>query len=121
MFRAATLVLVCLAVGPGGAAPKLKPKPPAVSSLVGTKWVGLTYEKQPLVVEFKADGEVAISYNNSPVKNTGWTQDGDKVYFHMNMKYCEFNGKVVGDKLDGTSENVTGLKWETALTRERAR
>jgi len=118
MFRLATLFVLGLAAS-GSAAPKLKPKPPEVPSLVGTKWVGITYEKQPLLIEFKADGQVAITYNNSLVQNTGWTQDGDKIYFHMNKKYCEFNGKVSGDRLEGMSHNVTGLKWETNLTLER--
>ena len=53
------------------------------------------------MIEFKADGEVTITDNTTLCQNTGWSQDGDTVYFHMNMKYCEFNGRVTGTSSGG--------------------
>ena len=120
MIRLASFLVVALAAGPGWAAPKLKPKAPDAPVLVGTRWVGVTSDSGgPLILDFKADGELAVSYNGRPTPDCGWSQDGDKIYYHMNKKYLEFNGRVNGDKLDGTSHNRAGKVWETSLTRDR--
>ncbi len=119
MLRLASFLVVALAVGPGSAAPRLKPKAPETPALAGTTWTGLNYEKHAMTVEFKAGGEMVYTYNGVTHRNATWTQDGDKVYFEMNMKYCEFHGKLSGDSLEGESHNVTGLCWSTSLTRNR--
>jgi hypothetical protein len=120
MIRLASLLVIALAVGPSWAAPKLKPKAPEPPALAGT-WTGLNYEKHTMTVEFRAGGEMVYSYNGATYRNATWTQDGDKVYFEMNMKYCEFHGKLSGDSVEGESHNVAGLRWSTSLTRNRDR
>lgn len=35
----------------------------------------------------------------------------------MNNRYCEFEGKLVGDAIEGESHNVTGKRWATRMTR----
>jgi hypothetical protein len=38
----------------------------------------------------------------------------------MNNKYCEFDGKMNGDAIEGESHNVAGKKWTTKMTRAKA-
>src|SRR5262245_26947622 len=117
MSRLASLAVLALTVVPSWAAPKLKPKAVETLSVADTTWTGLTYEKHPITIEFKAGGEMVYSYNGQTYRNATWTQDGEKVYFEMNQKYCEFNGKLAANTLEGESHNVTGLRWPTVLTR----
>src|SRR5262249_3197851 len=110
------MVLILFVAVPLIAAPALKPvnKTP---SLVGTTWTGNSFEKQSIVLEFAADGQVAVTYNGNPVANTEWKQDGDKVHFSLNSKYCEFDGKFVEGRIVGQCYNVAGNRWDVTLTR----
>jgi hypothetical protein len=99
------------------AAPALKPPPNKATPLAGTTWVGSTAEGWEMTIEFVADGSMNVSYKETKFKTASWKQDGDKIYWEMNKKYCEFNGKMTGDAIEGESHNVAGKKWETRLTR----
>jgi hypothetical protein len=109
-------ILIVIPAIPVFAAPALKPanKTP---SLVGTTWSGNSFEKQTMILEFAADGQVVVTYNGSPVANTSWKQDGDKIYFSLNSKYCEFDGKYVEGRIVGQCYNVAGNRWDVTLTR----
>jgi hypothetical protein len=98
------------------AAPQLKPvkKHP---SLVGTAWTGNSFEKQTMTFEFGPGGQVTAMYNGAPVKAASWKQDGDKIWFELNNKYCEFDGKIVGDRIEGQCHNVAGTRWDVVLTK----
>ncbi len=74
-------------------------------------------EGWPMTVEFRTDGSMNVSYRNTSFHTASWTQKGDKIYWEMNKKYCEFNGKLTGATIEGESHNVTGKKWTTKLTR----
>lgn len=115
MIRRILLVLLAVAV-PVFAAPALKPAN-MTPSLVGTTWSGNSFEKQTMVLEFAADGQVTITYNGNPVANTTWKQDGEKIYFSMNSKYCEFDGKYNEGRIVGQCYNVAGNRWDVTLTR----
>lgn len=110
------LVLVAI---PVGAAPALKPVNKA-PSLVGTTWSGNSFENQTMVLEFAADGQVAVTYNGNPVANTAWKQDGDKIYFSLNSKYCEFDGKYNEGRIVGQCYNVAGNRWDVTLTQVKS-
>lgn len=112
------VVLTLLAAGPLVAAPRLKPRtPPAVPPLAGTAWAGKTAEGWDMTIEFQAEGKMAVSYNGASYNRASWKQDGEKVYFEMNDKYCEFDGKLAGDTIEGESRNVTGKTWSTKLSK----
>jgi hypothetical protein len=112
---AAALLATLLAVT-ATAAPRLKPEKKA-QSLVGTAWTGNSYEKQTMTFEFGPDGTVVAHYNGTHVKAASWKQDGDKVWFELNNKYCEFDGKIVGDRIEGQCHNVAGTRWDVVLTK----
>jgi hypothetical protein len=115
-----TIVLALVAV-PTAAAPQLKPEAKKVPSLAGTSWAGQTAEGWSMTIDFAADGKMTYSYKGNSYTRASWKQEGDKVYWEKNDKYCEFNGKLAGDRIDGESHNVTGKKWATNLTRVRDR
>ena len=70
-----------------------------------------------MTIEFVADGTMNVSYKTTRFNRASWKQDGDKIYWEMNNKYCEFEGKMNGDVIEGESRNVTGKKWATKMTR----
>jgi hypothetical protein len=116
MTRRLLPLLALLLAGPIGAAPQLKPEK-KVPSIAGTSWAGQTAEGQPMTIDFAADGTMTVSYNGNSFNRASWKQDADKIYWEMNDKYCEFNGKLVGDTIAGESHNVKGRTWETKMTR----
>ena len=122
MTRHAVLAaLAVVAAGPLLAAPRLKPEKPTAPPLAGTSWAGKTAEGWDMTIDFAADGKMTVSYNGSSYNRAGWKQDGDRVYYEMNDRYCEFEGKFVGGAIEGETHNVRGRRWPTTLTRIRDR
>jgi hypothetical protein len=119
MSRYHLIIIAALMAIPASAAPQLKPETKKITSLVGTSWSGLTAEGWPMTIDFMADGKMTVSYNKATYTRASWRQDGEKVYYEMNDKYCEFNGRMAGDTIEGGTHNVVGRKWETKLTRIR--
>jgi hypothetical protein len=115
--RAVAVAIAVLVAAPAVAAPRLKPEKPAAPALAGTSWLGKTAEGWDMTLDFAADGRMTVSYNKTTFSKASWRQDGDRVYFEMNDRYCEFDGKFVGDAIEGQSHNVAGRRWETRLTR----
>ncbi|HEX3152038.1 MAG TPA: hypothetical protein VHR66_28450 [Gemmataceae bacterium] len=111
-----TIVLTIFVAIPAWSAPRLPEEKGKVRSLIGTKWVGNSYEKREIVIEFLADGAVHVTYNDSPIENAGWRQDGDKIWFQLNKNYCEFDGVLKGDKLVGQCHNIANTQWDVTLT-----
>lgn len=116
-IRFVTLGVLLLSTLIASAAPALKPVPNKTIPLAGTIWVGQTAEGWEMTIEFVADGSMNVSYGKTKFNSASWKQDGDKIYWEMNKKYCEFNGKLTDKTIEGESHNVTGKKWETKLTR----
>jgi hypothetical protein len=114
-----SLLLAVLLLVPLSAAPRLKPEKPVAPPLAGTSWAGKTAEGWDMTVAFAADGKMTVSYNGNSYNRASWRQDGDKVYYEMNDRYCEFEGKFAGDAIEGESHNVVGKRWATHLTRIR--
>lgn len=114
MTRRLPILLVVLLAVPLAAAPRIKTK--TVPSLVGTAWSGNTWEKQTMVFEFHADGQINVTYNGAPVKDCAWKQDGESVHVEINNKYLEFDGKLQDGKVVGHCHNVAGTQWDVVLT-----
>jgi hypothetical protein len=117
MPRHTVALLALIVAAPILAAPRLKPEKTDAPALAGTSWAGKTAEGWDMTVDFAADGKMTVSYNGTSYNRASWKQDGDKVYYEMNDRYCEFNGKFRGDAIEGDSHNVRGRAWSTRLTR----
>lgn len=116
MNRAA-LVIVGIVVASASAAPALKALPVKATPLAGTAWIGTTAEGWMMTIDFRDNGTMTVSYNKTRFSTATWKQDADKIYWEMNNKYCEFEGKMNGDTIEGESHNVVGKKWTTKMTR----
>jgi hypothetical protein len=116
MVRCSFLVALVVII-PVAAAPRLKPEKKDAPALAGSSWAGKTAEGWDMIIDFLPDGKMTVSYNGASYTKAGWRQDGDKVYYEMNDRYCEFDGKLVGDAIDGETHNVRGKRWTTSLTR----
>jgi hypothetical protein len=117
MPRRTLVVIAVLIAAPVLAAPRLKEQKPAAPPLAGTSWVGKTAEGWDMTIDFLADGGMRVSYNQTSFTKASWKQDGEKVYYEMNDRYCEFEGKFVGEAIEGQTRNVAGRRWDTRLTR----
>jgi hypothetical protein len=117
--RVPILVLALLVTAPLAAAPRPKEKEKPVPSIAGTSWTGKTLEGWDMTIDFAADGGMTVTYNGSSFKTASWTQTGEKVYYEMNHKYCEFNGKIADGVIEGETHNIKDKVWATRLTKVR--
>jgi hypothetical protein len=113
-FAAALLLAVGAAAG---AAPRLNPEKKDAPPLAGTSWAGKTAEGWDMTIDFLPGGGMTVSYNGASYNKASWKQDGHKVYYEMNDRYCEFEGKFIDAGIEGESHNVRGKRWATNLTR----
>jgi hypothetical protein len=62
-------------------------------------------------------GLLVYSYNGQTFCNGTWRQDGNRLYFECNKKYRECQATVRGDRIEGSSWNMAGARWQTSLSR----
>jgi hypothetical protein len=115
--RPLVVLLAVLVAAPAPAAPRLKPERKDAPPLAGSSWAGKTAEGWDMTIDFLPEGKMTVSYNGASYNKASWKQDGDNVYYEMNDRYCEFDGKLVGDAIEGETHNVRGRRWATSLTR----
>ena len=59
---------------------------------------------------------LTAAYNGATYHKCGtWRQDGARVYWESNGKYCEFEGTLAGTTIKGKSWNKPGGKWELTV------
>jgi hypothetical protein len=112
------LFLAIIIAVPAWAAPRLKPeKNKDVLPIAGSRWFGRTAEGVDMTIDFTSDGKLTVAYSGRSFNTASWRQEGEKIYYEMNNRYCEFDGKLSGDTIVGSTHNVAGKTWETQLTR----
>lgn len=118
MFRLSTVCLLLLAATAGSApVPREDMRPPI--PLAGSVWEGDGVVSKPTVYEFHPDGRITMSYNGNRHVNIGtWSQDGRRIYWEANQRYCEFEGTLTGTTITGRSWNKPGGKWELTVRRK---
>jgi hypothetical protein len=109
-----TLVILLLAFVQAGAFPV--PKDAGTASIAGTTWSG-DGVVAATVYTFNADGSMTYSYNGATHTNGHWKQDGTKIYWECNNKYCEFEGKLDGNDISGKAWNVENFNKELKFSR----
>jgi hypothetical protein len=100
----------------GAPIPRESQRPPV--PLAGSVWEG-DGVVAPTVYEFHPDGRISMSYNGLRHQNIGtWQQDGTRVYWEANQRYCEFEGTLTGTTITGRSWNKPGGKWTLTVKRK---
>ena len=100
MVRVALVgVAVFAAVAGGAPVPREDQRPPV--KLAGTVWEG-DGVVAPTVYTFNEDGTLTAAYNGSTHHKCGtWRQNGTRVYWESNRRYCEFEGTLTGTTIKG--------------------
>jgi hypothetical protein len=96
------------------------PPPPAFVDLRGTTWSGWNDGvKADWVVTFEPDGVFFCSYRGTAYRNGHWKQEGNRLYYEVNKKYCECECTISGNTIQGESWNVVGQRWKILLNRSK--
>lgn len=130
LFCIVILPVYVLAATPSwnGGAPLVQAAAPAQAcgkapSLAGTTWDGETdYNgiKEKETYEFKNGGKLFNTTANGRFGDNDWKQDGDCVYMNLGpTRGVKFEGKVTGDRLEGTFKDGE-MSWTTVARRRGA-
>jgi hypothetical protein len=117
MSRVLSTVVLLAACVAAAAAPVPKEKKPPAPKLEGTTWSG-DGVVAPTTYTFEKGGTLTYRYNGETHTAGSWKQEGARVYWETNNKYCEFEGTVKGAEMTGKAWNVTGAKWELKIRRD---
>jgi opacity protein-like surface antigen len=117
MPRLLPALALLVAGAAAAAAPVPKEKKPPAPKLEGTTWSG-DGVVAPTTYTFEKDGTLVYSYNGQTYTSGSWKQEGARVYWETNNRYCEFEGTVKGSEMAGKAWNVTGGKWELKMKRD---
>jgi hypothetical protein len=117
MFRLSAVCVVLLATSLLGAPiPRESMRPPI--PVAGTVWEGDGVVAAS-VYEFHPDGRMTMSYLGTRHQNIGtWQQDGTRIYWETNGRYCEFEGTITGTAMTGRAWNKPGGKWTLNIKRQ---
>ncbi|HMP57931.1 MAG TPA: hypothetical protein PKD86_01150 [Gemmatales bacterium] len=99
---------------PNAAAPTQPAKPPPQadpSRLEGTTWRGVDSDGDEYTLRFLPDGALQADTPQGRKAQASWKITGDEVYFQFNNRYSEYRGRLRGDTMEGTAENVRGRTW----------
>jgi hypothetical protein len=119
MFRVSLVCVFALAASSGGApVPREEQRPPV--PLADSVWEGDGVVARTLY-EFHPDGRISMTYNGNRHLNIGtWQQDGTRIYWEANNRYCEFEGTLTGTTITGKSWNKPGGQWTLTVKRKTA-
>jgi len=112
MLRAGLLCLIL--AGPAAAAPVPKECRNSAPKLEGTTWEG-DGVVAPTTYRFGPGGALTYSYNGRTYTTGTWKQDGPRVYWECNNRYCEYEGTVKRDGMTVRAWNVAGGTWELKI------
>ena len=117
MTRAILLTLAVSLPAQGAPAPFLPKKPqPQPHSLVGTSWYGDGVVADTLY-RFRPGGQMVYTYRGRTFSNGKWWQEGGRVFWEMNSRYCWFEGQVQDGQLVGVAQNKPGGRWDLRMKR----
>lgn len=81
------------------------------ASVAGSSWAGRDSENHDYVYHFKTNGELHYKSHTGFYKNGTWKQNNNQVYMETNNKYSEYQGTIVGNRMQGKAWNTAGKKW----------
>ena len=87
-------------------------------SLEGTDWNCYDSEGGTSVFRFRENSVLSYTSAAGSFDNGRWSQDGAAVVFRMNDGFSTYTARLVTPALlEGSAENVHGLKWKFRATR----
>jgi hypothetical protein len=115
MIRLFVLALaVNVAVAWSAPLPFPKPKK-KVFSLEGTTWVGSGIVTTPTTYVFEKGGVLISIESGHTYRDGTWTQDGEKIEWERNKRYCWFVGTFQTDQMGGVVKNVRGINMKLSM------
>jgi hypothetical protein len=119
--RLVLLALVALA-GMGASVPSTQETtrlgPDLFTLVEGTTWEGDDGSLGPGIFTFAKGGILEYSYRGRSGGPGTWTQKENVVYFEINRKYREFEGRMKDDVITGKAWNRAGTRWDLTLKRK---
>ena len=109
-----TLLAFALLASAAVAAPVPKEVRNGAERLEGTTWSG-DGVVAPTVYTFNAGGGLTYSYNGATHTVGTWKQDGNKIYWETNGKFCEFDGTFESGAMTGKARNRPGGVWDLKM------
>lgn len=91
---------------------------PEVSSVAGTSWAGRDSKNHDYVYHFKTNGELHYKSHTGFYKNGTWKQNNNQIYMETNDKYSEYQGTIIGNRMQGKAWNTAGKKWTWQATKK---
>ncbi len=120
-FRFPLFLLFCTFLALSFAACSLQisePKTP-VEWISGTTWAGTDSEGDYYEFYFLSDGVLHYSSPSGFYKNGTWKLDGNSIYMEMNRKYSEYEGTLIGTKIQGSAKNIAGIHWSWSVSKKK--
>ena len=85
-------------------------------NLEGTTWSG-DGVVAPTVYTLNKGGGLTYSYGGATHTVGTWKQDGNKIYWETNNRYCEFDGTFANGTITGKAHNVANGNWDLKMTK----
>ena len=114
-MRTLTAVIV-LALLPAAVAAPVPKELLKVENLEGTTWSG-DGVVAPTVYTFNKGGGLTYSYGGETHTAGTWKQDGHKIYWESNNRFCEFDGTFERGTMTGKAHNVVNGNWDLKMTK----
>lgn len=97
------------------------PQAPAVPEVAGTLWRGKDSDGDPFEFELKAGGRGVCRRGAILTTDVRWRQDGERLFIDVNNGYSRYEGRLLGDRAEGTGSNVQGRSWKWTMTRQNSK
>ncbi len=92
--------------------------------VTGTSWSGTDSAGDFTILEFQADGTVAVTYNDNAYDDAGdtWSQNGSTVtaviFIDSDRGNATYTGNVSGTTLDMSAVTENAETWTVTLTKD---
>ena len=117
-MRMPAMLAVLLSAAAAAAFPIPKGANVGSTELGGTTWTGDGVVNSPTKYHFHADGKMSTTYSGRTYHIGTWKQDGAKIYWECNNRYCEFEGTMDGTTISGKAWNKANLRMDLKFTKD---
>ena len=79
--------------------------------LAGSVWAGKDSDGDYYVYRFRSGGHLEYTSPTGTFRGATWRQNGDRLYMQTNDRYSEYEGRIVGRRIEGRAWNRGGHEW----------